>query len=156
MTGNIKTILTPQRAYFNRNTRVEYLYGLGDLIESDAIFMKFVDGNDSIGIQASNPSIISRIFVRNEELVKSSGVRVCEITELGQYEYKRLKEKKQQSPKASEPNKFSKENAKNSSSVARPSSDVEARLRELKKLYSKKLISKAIYEKKQDEILSDF
>jgi len=62
VTGNIKTILTPQRAYFNRNTRVEYLYGLGELIESDVIFMKFVDDNDSIGIQASNPSVISRIL----------------------------------------------------------------------------------------------
>ena len=152
--SNVKVIAAPQRAYFNRNTRVDYGYGLGELIEADNVFVRFVDEDENIGIKTSKPSVISRLFLDNGERISSSGQNICEITELDHYDYRQLLEKRKKHEEAvkSERQPDSPLKAKQLASGSR---NVENRLKDLKKLYAKKLISKAVYEKKQDEILSD-
>jgi hypothetical protein len=153
MYGNVKVIVSPQRAYFNRNTRVSYQYGQGDLIEAGAVFVRFVDDDESIGIQTSKPSVISKLFLDEGERVTSSEQNICEITELSPYDYrqmrdeikarKQIKGQQRQAPVA-----------RNTLKTDDSSREVEEKLRDLKKLYTKKLITKAVYEKKQSEILS--
>jgi len=152
--GKVKVIIAPQKAYFNRDIIVDYRYGLGELIDADTVFVRFVDHADCISIKTSKPSVISKVFLDNGQRISSSGQNICKITELDHYDYRQLLEKRKKHEQAvkSEPGPDSRSKPTQITSGTR---NVEIRLKDLKKLYEKKLITKTVYEKKQDEILLD-
>ncbi|MDB0016374.1 hypothetical protein N9E28_02365, partial [Alphaproteobacteria bacterium] len=152
--GNLKVIAAPQRAYFNRDFRAKYVYGLGKLIEAETVFVRFVDGDESISIKTSKPSVISRLFLDDGERISSSGQNICEVKELDHYDYRRLLEESKKSEDVGKSGLQKNQTSQAQQLLTEPR-NAESRLRDLKKLYAKKLITKAVYEKKQEEILLD-
>ena len=153
--GEIKVIVSPKRAYFNRSTTVEYRYGLGDLIEPDNVFVTLADDSENIKIKASKPSVISKIYINNGEHIGSAGLNICEITELKPYDYRRLLSESKRLKHSNETKQSKVTISKTIETNQDVSGDVEKRLRDLKNLYAKKLITKPVYENKMYEILTD-
>ena len=97
-------------------------------------------------IKASKPSVISnKIFINNGEQIGSAGLAICEIAEPGHYDYRRLLSRVQATRKTPmRQNNVKSQHQKQSEANQDESGDVEKRLRELKKLYAKKLITKPV------------
>ena len=67
---------------------MDYRYGLGELIEAETVFVRFVDEGEDISIKTSKPAVISRLFLDDGEQISASGQNICEITELDHYDYR--------------------------------------------------------------------
>ena len=76
---------------------MDYRYGLGELIEAETVFVRFVDEGEDISIKTSKPAVISRLFLDDGEQISASGQNICEIRELDHYDYRQLLEESEKS-----------------------------------------------------------
>ncbi len=145
---SFRVICSPKQAYFNRNLAVYYSAKVGEEIPIDSPVLRLADKDGSIVIKASRNSIIKQIITPHGTEIKSSNLELCRIWETNA-EFHQDDEKD-----FFEFEEISKNQALEVVKNDEPT--IEEKLKELKKLYTKKLISKSIYEDKQREIMSSF
>ena len=143
-----RVICSPNQAYFNRNLAVYYSAKVGEEIPKNSPVLRLADKDGSIVINASRNTVIKQIITPHGTEIKSSNLELCKIWETNAEFHQ-----------DNEEDSFEfEESSKNQALeiVENNEPTIEEKLRELKKLYTKKLISKSVYEDKQREIMSGF
>ena len=137
-----RVICSPKQAYFNRNLAVYYSAKVGEEILKGSPVLRLADKDGSIVINASRNTVIKQIITPHGTEIKGSNIELCKIWETDADFHQDIEEDPIESEEIDE--------------IQDDEPSIEDKLKELKKLYTKKLISKSVYEEKQRQIMSDF
>ncbi len=137
-----RVICSPKQAYFNRNLAVYYSAKVGEEILKGSPVLRLADKDGSIVINANRNTVIKQIITPHGTEIKGSNIELCKIWETDADFHQDIEEDPIESEEIDE--------------IQDDEPSIEDKLKELKKLYTKKLISKSVYEEKQRQIMSDF
>ena len=137
-----RVICSPKQAYFNRNLAVYYSAKVGEEILTGSPVLRLADKDGSIVINASRNTVIKQIITPHGTEIKGSNIELCKIWETDAEFHQDIEEDPIESEEIHE--------------IQDDEPSIEEKLKELKKLYAKKLISKSVYEEKQRQIMSNF
>ena len=137
-----RVICSPKQAYFNRNLAVYYSAKVGEEILKGSPVLRLADKDGSIVINASRNTVIKQIITPHGTEIKGSNIELCKIWETDAEFHQDIEEDPIESEEIDE--------------IQDDEPSIEDKLKELKRLYTKKLISKSVYEDKQRQIMSDF
>ena len=104
--------------------------------------LRLADKDGSVVINASRNTVIKRIITPHGTEIKGSNIELCEIWETDAEFHQEIEEERIETKEEDE--------------IQDDEPSIEDKLKELKRLYTKKLISKSVYEEKQRQIMSDF
>jgi hypothetical protein len=128
-------IYSPQRAYHNRSFKIKWHANEGEIVEVGSPIFTLEGPNEHQEINSDRRQVVETIKVPNGTEVNSSGVLLGFASYIAEDAFLKADEHMDDRP-----------------SII---SDTNQRLMNLKSLYDNGLITEAVYEKKQNEILSD-
>lgn len=144
--GRHLDLFSPAQAYFNHDFYLKYERGEEEFISAGEIIFKLVDKtHPTILIKAERDCQIKTKYLADGDRIKASNIKICRI-----FEYP-INHGLNKNVSNNQPKKNKKELSSNDGFK-----DIENKLKQLKKLYSDKLISRSVYEQKQKEIMDDF
>ena len=136
-----RVICSLKQAYFNRSLAVYYSAKVGEEIRTGSPVLRLADKDGSVVINASPQHCYKADHHATWE-IKGSNIELCEIWETDAEFHQEIEEDRIETKEEDE--------------IQDDEPSIEDKLKELKRLYTKKLISKSVYEEKQRQIMSDF